>query len=256
MSEQPSQTKSPARQKRVAPNPVVLWLISWLTPAYLWLVHLTSRWTHVDHAKFKAVADSDKPFILTFWHGRLLMMPFVKLQTSRAFMMLSSTHKDGQYSAHALRRFGLDYARGSANDQRKKDKNKGGATALKMTLRALRKGSNVGITPDGPRGPRFRISDGTVQLARLSGAPIVPVGWATSRGKYVNSWDRFLVAAPFSKGYYVYGDPIKVPRQTGDDFEDIRLRIENELNRVTAQADRLAGRSIIDPAMPQAQTDG
>ena len=180
------------------------------------------------------------------------MTPFVRLGTGRDFVMLASDHKDGQYIAAALKRFGLDYARGSKANPRKREKQKGGATALKSLINAIKGGANVGITPDGPRGPRQRVTMGTLQLARLSGAPIVPVAWSTKRGRHAKSWDRFLIAAPFSKGYYVYGDPVYVTAKAPDDLEKLRVEIEQALNDITLKADILAGRTPIEPE-PQSE---
>ena len=126
---------------------------------------------------------------------------------------------------------------------------KGGAGALRAMLKALKAGDCVGITPDGPRGPRMRASDGIVNVARMSGAPILPATFGVSRGRVLGSWDRFLVAWPFGRGVIVWGQPIEVGRDAdADALEDARARVEAGLNAVTREADRLSGRPPVEPA--------
>jgi hypothetical protein len=116
-------------------------------------------------------------------------------------------------------------------------------------VKALKAGDCVGITPDGPRGPRMRASDGAVALARLSGVPIIPATFGAARGRVLQSWDRFLVAWPFGRGVIVWGDPIDVARDAdAAALGAARLRVENALNAITAEADRLTGRVPVEPA--------
>ena len=172
-------------------------------------------------------------------------------------MLLVSENKDGEYLVNAMRRFDLQFARGSAANPRKLEKNKSGAAAMKSMIRALKNGQNVGLTPDGPRGPRQRCHMGIAQIARMTGLPVVPVAWSTTRGKRFNSWDRFLLAAPFSKGYYVYGEPIYIEGKSAEDIETGRLTIESSLNEITARADIFANRDVVSPAdQPEGKPNG
>ena len=82
--------------------------------------------------------------------------------------------------------------------------------ALREMVKLVRSGGYVGITPDGPRGPRMRASEGVVAAARLTGVPVVPLGISTTRRRLLNSWDRFLLPMPLSRGVFVWGDPIVI----------------------------------------------
>jgi len=205
---------------------------------YIRLVQHTSRWEVAGADGANALWDQDKPFILSFWHGRLMMMPLI-WRKDRRIEMLISQHRDGDLIARTIAHFGLDTVRGSKGTE------KGGSAALRAMLKALSRGVAVGITPDGPRGPRMRASEGIVAVARASGAPILPAVSATSRRVVLNSWDRFQVALPFSRGVLMWGAPIEIPRDC--DVEAARLRIESAMNDLAARADRAVGQSAIVP---------
>jgi lysophospholipid acyltransferase (LPLAT)-like uncharacterized protein len=86
-------------------------------------------------------------------------------------------------------------------------------------------------------------------LARLSGAPIVPATYAVSRRKLASSWDRFVIALPFSRGIYLWGAPIHVARDADDEaLEMARLELEDSLNALTETADRRIGVEPVRPA--------
>src|SRR5262249_1086726 len=82
---------------------------------------------------------------------------------------------------------------------------KGGPAALRAMVRQLRQGESVGITPDGPNGPAMRASAGIVGVARLAGVPILPMTYATSRRRILQTWDRFHLPLPFSRGVFLSG---------------------------------------------------
>jgi hypothetical protein len=114
-------------------------------------------------------------------------------------------------------------------------------------LASLKQGHSVGITPDGPRGPAMRLSAGVVALARLSGAPIVPVAVCTGRYYVLDTWDRFHFALPFSKGAIVIGDPITIERKIdGPAQEAARRQVEAALMEVTERADQMTGTAAAD----------
>ncbi len=211
-----------------------------LAALYIRLVHATGRWRiergDIPHAFWR----ERKPFILAFWHGRLLMLPYC-WEGDAATNMLVSQHADGQLIARTIAHFGFGSIAGSTH--------RGGSAALRAIVRALGRGECVGVTPDGPRGPRMRASTGVVDIARMSGAPIVPLAFAASRRRVLDTWDRFVVALPFARGAFVWGEPIAVPRDADAPArEAARLALEERLNAVTREADRLVGLEAIEPA--------
>jgi lysophospholipid acyltransferase (LPLAT)-like uncharacterized protein len=165
------------------------------------------------------------------------MMPLC-WDSKKNFHMLVSQHRDGQIIARIVKHLGIKTTEGSSS--------KGGAKAFRAILKILAAGEYVGITPDGPRGPRMRATNGVISIAKLSGAPIVPIAYSSTNGRQLNNWDRFLVAWPFSRNVVVWGDPIYIDRKSDAPHqEQQRLHLEAALNAVTNEADSLVGRAPI-----------
>jgi hypothetical protein len=220
---------------------------SWLVTQYVRLAWATGRWEVHGAQEQNALWDQRKPFILAFWHGRILMMP-KSWRAGVKIHMLISRHRDGELITRAVKPFGIDTIRGSAAKPGK-EADKGGLAALREILRALKQGECIGITPDGPRGPRMRATDGVVTIARLSGVPIIPAAWSARRRWMLNSWDRFLVPSLFTRGVIVWGAAIHVPRDAdGPALAALRLQVETAMNDLAAEADRLAGAESVAPA--------
>src|SRR5260370_22518888 len=116
-------------------------------------------------------------------------------------------------------------------------------------LKQLAAGACVGITPDGPRGPAMHASPGIVNVARLAGVPIVPVVFATSRRRVLNSWDRFHLAKPFGRGIFLWGEPIEIDRELDEaGLEHARLLVDSRMNDMSAQAHPRVGHAPLLPA--------
>lgn len=223
--------------------------ISFLASLYIRLVWLTSRFEFVGQDIPKSYWDEGKPFILSFWHGRLLMMPY-SWDRSKEIGMLISNHKDGQLIANTIGHFGLGTIRGSS--AKKGRAAKGGTEALRAMLKTLKGGDYVGITPDGPRGPRMRATDGIVAVARMSGMPVIPSTYATKSRIRLGTWDRFLVPLPFTRGVFMWGEPIVITKEKGEDAaEAARITIEQAMNDLCDKADAMMGHDPILPADPK-----
>jgi lysophospholipid acyltransferase (LPLAT)-like uncharacterized protein len=141
------------------------------------------------------------PAVYVVWHGRILLLPY--LYGRRRAHVLASRSRDGELVARFVGRFGLDVVRGSSS--------RGGAEALRLLARSIRDGHDVVVVPDGPRGPREMVKAGVVTLARISGAPIVPMALGASAEWRLSSWDEFRIPKPFSRCVLRFGDPIRVP---------------------------------------------
>ena len=231
--------------KRIFDNDAVRAGLCWLGAQYIRLVHATSRFSAVGGEIPRALWHERRAFILCFWHGRLLMIPYC-WDKRRPIRTLTSDHRDGRLVARTTAHLGIPTLIGSSS--------RGGASALRAMLRALAQGESIGITPDGPRGPRMRVQVGIVKLARLSGAPIVPVGYSTRRRRVLDTWDRFVVALPFSRGIFVWGNAIEVePDSDAHAIECARQTLETSLNAVTAEADRRCGAAPVAPAPPRSE---
>lgn len=216
---------------------------------YVRLVWLTGRWRVLGLENAHPFWDSGQPFVGAFWHGRLLMMPYGWQTRKQQMTMLISRHRDGEIIARAISHFGLASVRGSTAKRGTSDK--GGTDAVRQLVRIMKAGHCVGLTPDGPRGPRMRVAPGIVQVARLTGLPIVPATFSARRRKVLNSWDRFVVALPFTSGVILWGKPMAVPRDLdAAGLEAKRQEVEAALIALSIEADRLCGQDPIEPGLP------
>jgi hypothetical protein len=233
--------RTPSVLKRALANRTVQAVLSRAGALYIGLVLRTTRWReHNGHIRTQ-LAETRQPFILCFWHNRLLLMPYCWRQMPLPLHMLISAHRDGQLISQIIGRFGLLTVEGS--------KNKQGALAFRTLKRHLKDDACVGITPDGPRGPRCVAGKGAVVLAQMAGVPLVPIAIATSRRRMLRSWDRFLLAWPFGRGVLLWGEPLTVPAKAdADEIEACRLALESRLNALSALADQHVGHTPIPPA--------
>lgn len=171
--------------------------------------------------------DPPEPAIYVFWHRELL--PIAWFARGRGFGILVSQHFDGEWIARAAARLGYRLFRGSST--------RGGAGALAEMTTALLAGQPIGLTVDGPRGPRFRAKSGAVQLARATGAPIYAIHAAPARAKTLRSWDRFQIPLPFSRVRGTWAGPMYVRDDPGGDaIEAARIEMERMLNALRAAA--------------------
>jgi lysophospholipid acyltransferase (LPLAT)-like uncharacterized protein len=168
------------------------------------------------------------PVIYAVWHARILLLPC--LYGGRRARVLASRSRDGELVARFMTRFGLEAVRGSSS--------RGGASALRALLRSLLEGRDVVVVPDGPRGPREMLTPGVVALARLSGAPIVPVAVGASAEWRLRSWDEFRIPRPFARCVVRFGDPIYVARDGGAAAEEgARKDVEAALRALSWRVD-------------------
>lgn len=225
------------------------WAASLLIAGYIRLVAATTRWTFVGHDDAERLNAGEKGFIIAFWHNRLLMGAVLRQRTQKRVFMLSSNHPDAEVIVKAARRLGIEFIRGSAANPKKRDRDKGGTGALVQMIGAIRQGDIVGVTPDGPRGPREVVHPGVIKLSQLTGAPVLPGAYSVTRGRFLSTWDRFLFPFPFGKGWYV-GEPALLappPDASPEVLEAARLALGAALMRTAAQADALAGRAVPPP---------
>ena len=208
---------------------------------YVRFVYLTSRWNVVGDEIPREFWAKNKKFLLCFWHGRLLMMPYCWDKT-KPMHVLISMHNDGRLLSETVSYFGIKTIVGSSS--------RGGASALRAMIKTFKKGDYVGLTPDGPRGPRMQAQEGIITVARLAKVPIIPIAFSSTNSKIFNSWDRFFFALPFGRAVFVWGDPIQIP-ETNDKskLEDTRKKVENAINEVTKKADLMCGVNPIEPAI-------
>lgn len=238
--------------KSLLGNPVFQYVIGRAIGFYMLFVGITTRWERINQAAVEPFWRGEGRLIACIWHGRFTLIhklwKFGK-GTPPAKMLISRS-REGGLVAWVSRTVGAEVIRGSAA---KGSQQKGGLEAARQMARHLEGGGVTAMTPDGPRGPRMRVKRGTVHLAKINGAAIIGLAWATSNRIVFDSWDRFVFPLPFGHGALIWTDPITVPPDADDaQLEVIRLQLETEMNRIAAEADRIAGVPPIEPAPPVA----
>jgi lysophospholipid acyltransferase (LPLAT)-like uncharacterized protein len=229
-----------AAARRLVRHPAVSAVLSWVAARYIRLVWLTGRWRIENNEIADRLVAEGRPFIACFWHGRMLMIPNAWKYDARMSILISQ-HRDGVFISRTLGHLGVGTISGSSS--------RGGGGALVAMVRALKRGEYMGITPDGPRGPRMRAAPGAAAAARLSGAVLLPVSYSATRRKVLSSWDRFVVPFPFARGIVRIGEPIDVARDAdADALEQARRDLETALISLTDALDTDLGVDRIEPA--------
>jgi lysophospholipid acyltransferase (LPLAT)-like uncharacterized protein len=227
------------------------WLVPYLAALIafvirVWMSTMQKRMVTADGSEHPADPRVEQ-FIYSFWHEGLL----APLATKPKIRVLISQHTDGELIAQICERLGIGVFRGSTA--------RGGCQALLEMIRAAGSDTHLGITPDGPRGPRRELKSGVVMIASQSGLKVVPTGIGFVRAHRFQSWDRFALPLPFSTMVGVVGNPIFVPA----DLDRVGIAqwvktVESEMLRLTAiaedWADRLRreGSSAVTPVLSPA----
>jgi lysophospholipid acyltransferase (LPLAT)-like uncharacterized protein len=243
--------------KQLLGNSLVQFLIGRTIGLYMLLVGVTTRWKRVNEAAARPFWTGNGKLVACIWHGRFFLVhklwSFGAGKTKALFLI--SRSREGGIVSHASQTVGAEVIRGSAP---KRGYNKGGAEAVREMVRHIESGGCMGMTPDGPKGPRMRAKLAPVQVAKLAQAPMMCLAWSTNWRIVFDSWDRFMLPLPFGRGALIWSDPIAPPSPDASDaeMEAVRQELEAEMNRIAAEADRLAGVAVIDPAPPRGAPAG
>ena len=149
--------------------------------------------------------------IFALWHNRFFYMPFAypHIREGQKIAVMVSRSKDGEYLDAIMRGAAIKIVRGSTS--------KGGKEAARKFARLVKSGDDGAITPDGPRGPLYRVKPGVVVLSQLTGKPIIPATILTKWHVRLKSWDGFYIPIPFSKGLLVVAEPVMVGRESDEE---------------------------------------
>jgi lysophospholipid acyltransferase (LPLAT)-like uncharacterized protein len=167
------------------------------------------------------------------WHQR--MFYFFHEYGNRGIFMMISRSKDGDYANAVAHRLGVQSVRGS----RLRDGHK---AMYELIAKVSRDGHTAGMMGDGPIGPPRILKGGTVMIARKTGKPIIPMMYGARRTLVLRSWDRYILPVPYTDIVIYHGDPVYVPGKAQKaDLEDIRVQVENALNRMADVCDTYWG---------------
>jgi len=191
---------------------IIAWLSRRLKPEVIGDASLNRLWA------------SRQQVIFSFWHDQLLLI--VKGYRGPGAKVLISSSRDGELIARTMAYFDIGAVRGSSS--------RGGRTAVKAMIDLSREPLDLGFTPDGPKGPRHIAKTGVVQLAKVSGRPVVPMAFACSHGHRFQSWDRFLLPYPWGRAVYSFGEPLWYEKS--EDLESFLSRLQIAMDDNTRRA--------------------
>lgn len=168
-------------------------------------------------------------FIGAFWHGEFLMLPFlykhfqkqVSKERDKGFYIISSHHFDAEIMVSIYGMFGLKTLRGSTS--------RDGLKVLIESLRLLRGGYDVALSPDGPKGPYHTINDGIVAMSQKTQKQIIPIRVVYSRYWELKSWDKFRIPKPFSSIDFYMLDGFVLDKDM--DIDDAKALVQKSLEK-------------------------
>lgn len=201
------------------------WVIILVATPLVHLLGLTLRIEEAGESQWGPRAKQNEAPLWPLWHETILMS--VWYHRDQDVHVMISASRDGELISRIARFFGYVPVRGSSS--------RGGREALTELVGDLKDGKRCAITPDGPRGPRREIKMGVLNLARMTGCPVVPFAFEAENCWRLRSWDKFIIPKPFSRAVFVYGNPIRVPRHAKPEY---LKHIQDELDRVTLVAEK------------------
>ncbi len=195
------------------------YLVSVLSFAVKWFYAFESLFYNCKNINY----PKDKPVIFALWHAHQCAL-YANEDRGSLNVMISKSN-DGDIIAAATEHMGIRVVRGSYK--------RAGASASLAMIEKLEQGENAAITIDGPRGPKGKVKDGVINIAKLTGVPIVPMTWY-SPSKWLlkfNTWDEFRFPVLGVKTIAVYGEPIYIPADCSkEEAENLRQKVETALN--------------------------
>lgn len=201
------------------------------------LVHSTYRVEEVIGSEVaeKILADKGQVYAPCYWHQHhvlcsCLMRRWIRRGFRACFLISSSV--DGEVPDRIARSWGAEVIRGSSNQT--------GALVLRDMQQLMKRGVSVVTTADGPNGPKYEFKVGAVLMARIGGAPMVPLACAADRAWTLNRWDDFMIPKPFARVVYAIGEPIMVPPDSPvNELEEFRVRMEDATNVLMQRSNQI-----------------
>ena len=214
-------------RKKLLKHFIVQQLLAFIAFIYILFVKVTSNIKYENIDSPTKYWQNKKPFILAFWHGQLMTFSYT-WKINKKLNILASSHSDGRFGASIARYFKLNNIPISSDNNN---------LSLRPIFKILNSNNYIAITPDGPRGPKEKVSEGIIKIAKISKVPIIPVGFGSSKNFCLKSWDSFLITLPFSKCRIVWGDSITIPENLEDqEIVTYKKIIEEKINECVKKA--------------------
>ncbi len=227
--------RSKASRRRMSPGRRLAYAIGLpLARSILFLLNSTYRYKKTIGSEIadRIIADTGQAYVPCYWHQHhivcsQLMRDWLRQGFSACYIVSPSV--DGEVPARIARSWGAEVIRGSAADT--------GALVLRDAQEMMKRGVSIIATPDGPIGPRHEFKAGTVLMARIGSAPLVPIVYAADRAWHMNTWDGFIVPKPFARIAIAIGEPVAVPRGASrEEMEAIRANMQSAMEALIQES--------------------
>ena len=215
--------------KRIFKHQYFQVFLGWVISFYIKICFQTSIWLTKNSEIVEKLLKKNKSFVVCFWHNRLLMAVFC-WKWPHEFKMLISGHSDGKIISNAISNFGIQTISGSAR--------KNNVSSLKEILKQINDNSIIGITPDGPKGPKEEVKIGLISLLKKTNVPVLPLSYSAKFKFKLKTWDQFIFVIPFNKFVAVWGNPLQFDKNKT--LAENKLILEKEMKRVTMLSDNLS----------------
>lgn len=199
------------------------WLLWFIATA----IAATVRLRVEGHEKVEALIEAGEGGLILPWHG-VSMLPIYRYR-NYGFYSMVSVSKDGELQNRLLQSRGFKTIRGSSGRH--------GVRALLESVRCIKDGGIMAITPDGPKGPPRTVQPGPVYLAQKSGCSVLPVGVDCTPCKRLSSWDSHMIPMPFSRAVITFGDPLRI--EPGESEAEAAARIGEAIDAAESRAQAL-----------------
>lgn len=217
--------------KKILKSPISMKILGFLIFCYMKFCYKTCKWNFEGLDRVYKEWDKNKNIILVCWHGRVILVPFIK-KRSYKIDALVSLHNDGMLMANYLRLCNIGIIGGSSHRNSKR-------AAFSLMDNVLHNRS-ICIIPDGPQGPNMKMTPSPIYFAKKSKTPIVAVVFSMNKAKIATkAWDNMMIPKPFSKGTMCALGPYYIPKDaTEKEMSAYALQIENDMNKTLLKLDK------------------
>lgn len=191
---------------------------------FMRLLDLTYRYEYIDeNGQTGVLKRRPSQLVYALWHQNVIAAVLAHFKLKEYFTMIVSESEDGEFAAQTCIKFGHSPVRGSSS--------KGGKRAMLEMIKNIQAGFSGAITVDGPRGPRFKVKFGIIEIARHAEIAIVPLcPYPSNYWFFKKSWDQFRIPKPFTKITVVFGDPIYIPKDSETTIEEFSKIVAQKIS--------------------------
>ena len=207
--------------KKILKHKLTQHILGFIAALYIFFVKITSKVNITDLQIPQKFWNNNEPFILAFWHSQLMTISFAWSKKTK-INIIASEHSDGRFGSIVGSYFNLNnIPRSSKNSN----------SLLRIILKLVQEKEYIGITPDGPRGPNKKVSEGIIKLSSSLQVPIIACSFWSSKNFQLKSWDKFLITLPFSQCHFVWSKPIFIEKKIKiNEITEYQNILEKELN--------------------------